>query len=428
MPTRPFNPFAVAQAQFDLVADRLELDGPARDLLRDPVHEHTFAVPVRMDDGTTRIMRGFRVLHNTARGPGKGGIRFHPAGSLDMVRALAMWMTWKCALVDLPLGGAAGGVAVDPHNLSEREQERLCRGWVRALAGELGPNVDVPEPDLMANPQHMLWMLDEFEAIHLARLPASFTGKPVDLGGSLGRREATGYGLVFCVREALKALGLRPDKALASIQGFGAVGQAAARMFGQIGGRVVCVASWDHADNVAHCFKREGGVDAEELASISDSFGGIDKARASQLGYEVLPQDAWLEQDVDVLIPAALENQITAENARMIPPRVRVIAEGAEGPTAPAAEELVAKTGVVVIPHLLANAGGVICSYFEQVQSSMNYYWELEEVLGRLDVKITAAYIAVSDLAKARGLSLRDAAHVIAVSRVASACRARGWV
>ncbi len=428
MPTRPFNPFAVAQAQFDLVADRLELDGPTRDLLREPIHEHTFALPVRMDDGGTKILRGFRVLHNNARGPGKGGIRFHPAGGLDMVRALAMWMTWKCALVELPLGGAAGGVAVDPHNLSEREQERLCRGWVRALSRELGQDVDVPEPDLMVNPQHMLWMLDEFEAIRQARLPASITGKPVDLGGSLGRREATGYGLVFCVREALKELGLRPEKALASVQGFGAVGQAAVRMFGQIGGRVACVASWDQADKVAYSFRKEGGVDAGELASISDSFGGIDKERASRLGYEVLPQDAWLEQDVDVLIPAALENQITAGNAGRIPPRVRIIAEGAEGPTAPAAEEAIGKTGVVVIPHLLANAGGVICSYFEQVQSGMNSYWGLEEVLGKLDVKITAAYIAVSDLAKARKLSRRDAAHVIAVSRVASACRARGWV
>ena len=428
MSTRPFNPFAVAQAQFDLVADQLELDESTRHLLRDPLREHTFAIPVRMDEGSTKIFRGFRVLHNNARGPGKGGIRFHPAGSLELVRALAMWMTWKCALVDIPLGGAAGGVAVDPHNLSEREQERLCRGWVRALASELGPNVDVPEPDLMTNPQHMLWMLDEFEAIHLARIPGSITGKPVNLGGSLGRREATGYGVVFCVREALKELGLRPEKALASVQGFGAVGQAATRMFGQIGGRVVCVASWNQADQVAYSFRKEAGVDAEELASISDSFGGIDKERASRLGYEVLPQDAWLEQDVDVLIPAALENQITAENAGKIPPRVRIIAEGAEGPTAPEAERTIGGRGVVVVPHLLANAGGVICSYFEQVQSNMNYYWELDEVLGKLDVKITAAYVAVSDLASARKLPLRNAAHVIAISRVADACRARGWV
>ncbi len=426
--TKPYNSFEAAQQQFDAVAERLELDRPARELLRSPVREYSFSIPTRMDDGSVRIFRGFRVQHNDARGPAKGGLRFHPLETLDTVRALAMWMTWKCAVVDIPLGGAKGGVVCDPHDLSLGEQERLCRGFVRQIAPNLGPNVDVPAPDVMTSSQHMLWMLDEYETLRGERLPGFITGKPVGMGGSLGRTEATGYGVVFTIREALKELGLRADGTRASVQGFGNVAQYAIELFGQLGGTVTCVACWDQREQAAFSYRKRDGVDLAELRSVTDRFGGIDQARARELGYEVLPDSAWLEQEVEILIPAALENQIHRDNVESIHPAVKVIAEGANGPTGPKADEDLHSRGIFVIPDFLANAGGVTCSYFEQVQSNANYYWARDEVLGNLDLKMTAAYIAVSDLARRRELAMRDAAYEIAVTRVAKACRDRGWV
>ncbi|HNX49199.1 MAG TPA: Glu/Leu/Phe/Val dehydrogenase, partial [Thermoanaerobaculaceae bacterium] len=344
------------------------------------------------------------------------------------VRALAMWMTWKCAVVDIPLGGSSGGVAVDVHSLSSGEQERLCRGWVRALSREMGPISDVAEPDLATNAQHMLWMLDEYEVLFHGRFPGFITGKPVGLGGSLGRKEAPGYGLVFCLREALKEIGLRPDKTLASVQGFGSLGRHAAELLERLGARVVCMSTFDSREKTPWAIRKQPHVQVAELAGITDTFGTIDRQRAAALGYEVMAGDAWLEQDVDVLIPAAVENQITAENVGRISPRVRIIAEGADGPISPEAEAVLRERGVLIVPHLLANAGGVTCSYFEQVQSNANYFWEKDEVLAKLDVRMTNAYYAVSDLARKRKLSMRDAALVIAVSRVAQACKARSWV
>jgi glutamate dehydrogenase (NAD(P)+) len=428
MATKGVNAFEMAQAQFDKVAAILDLDPATRELLRWPMREHSFAIPVHMDDGRVQVFRGFRVQHNDARGPSKGGIRFHPQETLDTVRALATWMTWKCAVVDIPLGGGKGGVICDPHHLSQREQEQICRGWVRQLARNVGPVSDVPAPDVMTSGQHMLWMLDEFEAIHGGHYPGFITGKPVGMGGSEGRTEATGYGVVFTLREALKELGLDVRKTTASVQGFGNVAQYAIRLYTQIGGKVVCVACWDETDKAAYSFRRGEGVDADQLVSISDRFGGIDKARAKALGYEVLEGDAWLEQPVDILIPAALENQIRADNAPKIHAKVRVLAEGANGPTTPEADAIAQEKGIFVIPDFLANAGGVTCSYFEQVQSNMNHYWEKDEVLARLDVKMTAAFHAVAELAKKRKLFMRDAAYVIAINRVAQACRDRGWV
>jgi len=423
-----FNPFEMAQRQFDHVADLLNLDQATRELLRWPQREYQFSIPVRMDDGKVKIFRGFRVQHNDARGPSKGGIRFHPLETIDTVRALATWMTWKCAVVDIPLGGGKGGVICDPHHLSAREQEQICRGWVRQMARNVGPLSDVPAPDVMTTPQHMLWMLDEFETIHGAKYPGFITGKPVGMGGSLGRTEATGYGVVFALREALKELGLSPAGTTASIQGFGNVAQYAARLYTQIGGKVICVSSWDQADQTAYSFRRESGIDVGELVAMADPFGGIDKARAAQKGYEVLSGEAWLEQDVDVLIPAALENQVRADNVAKIASRVKVFAEGANGPTTPEADQWLKQRSIFVIPDFLANAGGVTCSYFEQVQSNMNYYWEKDDVLGKLDVKMTSAFAAVSELAKRQGMFMRDAAYVVAVNRVAKACRERGWV
>ncbi|HUM00828.1 MAG TPA: Glu/Leu/Phe/Val dehydrogenase [Thermoanaerobaculia bacterium] len=423
-----FNPFEMAQAQFDKSADILGLDPATRELLRFPLREYHFAIPVRMDDGKVKVFRGFRVQHNDARGPSKGGIRFHPQETVDTVRALSMWMTWKCAVVDIPLGGAKGGVICDPHNLSAREQEGICRGWVRQVAKNVGPHQDVPAPDVMTSPQHMLWMLDEWEVIHGYKAPGFITGKPVGMGGSLGRTEATGYGVVYTLREALKRLNLDIAKTKASVQGFGNVSQYAVRLYQKLGGRVVGVSSWDQSDQTSYFFRKLDGVDPDVLLGITDSFGGIDKKKAAQLGYEVLPGGAWIEQDVDVLMPCALENQVTGETARKIRDRVRIIVEGANGPTTPEADTVIRERGIFVIPDFLANAGGVTCSYFEQVQSNMNHYWEQDEVLGNLDVKMTAAFHAVSDLAAKQKLYMRDAAYVIAVSRVAKACHDRGWV
>jgi glutamate dehydrogenase len=425
---KSFNPFEMAQTQFDKVADILDLDAPTRELLRNPLREFHFSIPVRLDDGSVKVFRGFRVQHNDARGPSKGGIRFHPQETIDTVRALAMWMTWKCAVVDIPLGGGKGGVVCDPHNLSAREQEQICRGWVRQLAKVVGHVVDVPAPDVMTSAQHMLWMLDEFELIHGGHYPGFITGKPVGMGGSLGRTEATGYGVVFTIREALKEMGIRPENTTASVQGFGNVAQYAIELYQRMGGKVICVSCWDQKDQISYTYRKKDGVDLKALLGITDRFGGINKEKARGAGYEVLPGDAWIQEDVDILMPCALENQVTAESAPKMGKRVRLIAEGANGPTTPEADKIIAERGIFLIPDFLANAGGVTCSYFEQVQSNMNYFWEKKEVLDRLDVKMTAAYLAVSEMARQRKLYMRDAAYVISVSRVAQACKDRGWV
>ncbi len=428
MAEKGFNAFKMAQEQFDRIAEKLELDGGTRDLLRTPLREYHFSIPVRMDDGTVKVFRGFRIQHNDARGPCKGGIRFHPQETADTVRALSMWMTWKCSVVNIPLGGGKGGVICDPHNLSLREQEAVCRGWVRQISKNVGPDVDVPAPDVMTNGQHMLWMLDEYETISGGRYPGFITGKPVGHGGSLGRTEATGYGVVFTLREAAKEAELELSSTTASVQGFGNVGQYAIELYNKYGGKVVCVSCWDQEDSKAYSFFREDGVDLKELRGITDRFGSINKVRAKEIGYEILPGDAWLTQDVDILIPAALENAITGDNVADIGERVKFIAEGANGPTTPEADEILFNRGITVIPDFLANAGGVACSYFEQVQSNTNYFWPKDEVIGKLDDKMTEAFYSVMEISKRRNISLRDAAYMIAISRVAEACRLRGWV
>ncbi len=428
MTKQAYNPFQMAQAQFDRVADILDMESAVRDLLRNPMREYHVAIPVRMDDGSVQVFRGFRVQHNDARGPAKGGIRFHPLETADGMKALAMWMTWKCSVVDIPLGGGKGGVVCDPHHLSLREQEQVCRGWVRQLARDIGPFRDVPAPDVMTNAQHMLWMLDEYETITGAKYPGFITGKPVGMGGSLGRTEATGYGVVFTVREALRQMGIKMENTTASVQGFGNVAQYAIRLYHQLGGKTLCVACWDQSDQVSYAYRRKEGIDLEELVGITDRFGGIDKTKAQDLGYEQLPGDQWIEQDADILAPSALENQINEDNVSRISKRVKLIAEGANGPTTPEADKALQERDIFVIPDFLANAGGVTCSYFEQVQSNMNYYWEKDEVLGKLDVKMTNAYLNVSELAANKKLFMRDAAYVIAINRVAQACRERGWV
>ena len=422
------TPLRLAQAQFDRIARRLGLDSGATQLLRVPMQEHRVALPVRMDDGTVTVFEGIRVQHNSARGPFKGGIRFHPSVSPDDVRALAMLMTWKCAVVDLPLGGAKGAIVCDPRTMSLGEQERLCRGWVRQMARSLGPTVDVPAPDMMTSGQHMLWMLDEFEAIHGGKAPGFITGKPVGMGGLPGHVEATGYGVISVLREALTRMAIEPRAATASIQGFGNVAQHAAQRFVQFGGVVVAVSSWDSQDRQAYTFRKSAGVDPFALAQLTDRFGTINRLAAAEHGYEVLPGAAWIEQEVDVLIPAALENQITGGNAPRVHGRVRVIVEAANGPTTAEANRMLDDRGVLVVPDILANAGGVTCSYFEQVQGYSNSFQDHEAVLRTLDSRMANAFGEVHDRADREQVSLRDAAYLIAIERVARACRERGWV
>ena len=422
-----FNAFEMAQRQFDAVADKLQLDEGIRDLLRWPQREFHFTVPVKMDDGSIKVFKGYRVQHNDARGPAKGGIRFHPQETVDTVRALATWMTWKCAVVDIPLGGGKGGVICDPHDLSSREQEALCRGWVRQVSRNVGPVQDVPAPDVMTNPQHMVWILDEYEKLSGGHYPGFITGKPVEVGGSLGRTEATGYGVIYTVREALKRRGVPIEGVRASMQGFGNVSQYAAKLFIELGGKVVAVSSWDNDDQCAYTFRNTDGIDVEFLLSITSRFGTIEKEKAGDNGYQVLEAEAWLEQDVEILIPAALENQITADNVGKISSTVKVLAEGANGPTTPDADSVLKERGIFVIPDFLANAGGVTCSYFEQVQCNTNFFWPKDEVLERLDQKMTTAFHAVADLAEETGEFMRDSAYMIAIQRVATACHLRGW-
>jgi glutamate dehydrogenase (NAD(P)+) len=428
MSSESFNPFHMAQQQFDAVANKLGLDQATKDFLRNPDREYHFNIPIRMDDGTYKVFRGFRVQHSDARGPSKGGIRFHPQETVDTVRALAMWMTWKTACVDIPLGGGKGGVVCDPRNLSMREQEAICRGWVRQVARNIGPLQDVPAPDVMTSPQHMIWMMDEYEKITGIKAPGVITGKPIGIGGSLGRTEATGYGVVYCLRESLNKLGIDIKNTTASFQGFGNVSQYAIELYTQLGGKAICVSCWDNQEKKSITYKKADGLNLKELLKITNKFGEIDKAKAADLGYEILDGGEWIKQEVDILVPAAIENQINAETAPFIAPTVKVIVEGANGPTTPEADEIIKSRNIHLIPDFLANAGGVTCSYFEQVQCNMNYFWSKEEVLEKLDSKMTSAYHAVYELSQEKNVFMRDAAYMISISRVAEAVKLRGWV
>jgi glutamate dehydrogenase len=421
------GPLAAARQQFLRSADHLRLGAAERDLLSSCLREYHVAIPIRMDDGSSHVFRGYRMQHNDARGPAKGGIRFSAAADADHARALAMWMTWKCALLDLPLGGAKGLVQCDPRVLSLREQERVCRGWVRQMLKNLGPNLDVPAPDMMTSAQHMLWMLDEFEVLTGEKAPGFITGKPVGMGGSPGRAEATGYGVVAVLHEALKEIGLPIDRSSASIQGFGNVGRHAAERYRALGGTVVAISAWDKNSGCAYTYRGKSGIDVADLMASTDAFGSVDPGKARAMGLEVLPGDAWLEQPVEILIPAALEEQVTGENVTRVHARARLLVEGANGPTTPDADLALDRAGVRV-PDVLANAGGVTCSYFEQVQGNTNYYWPRAEVLEKLESRMQHAYRAVSERARGEQRSYRDAAYLIAVERVADACRQRGWV
>lgn len=427
--TEAQNPFQQAQTQFDRGAELLGLPDEVRRMLRWPLREFSFQIPVRMDDGHVEVYLGFRVQHNDARGPAKGGIRFHPNETLDTVRALAMWMTWKCAVADIPLGGGKGGVIINPASLSTSEKERLCRGWVDQMWKNIGPRADVPAPDVGTTAQMMAWMMDEYTKLHGEYTPGVFTGKPVDMGGSLGRTEATGYGVIYTVREALKHLGLDPKQCVASIQGFGNVAQYAAIGFRDLlGGKIACVSCYDLGDKKPYTYSHPQGIDPRFLQSITDQYGTIDKARAASAGYVIEDETAWIGKEVDVLIPAALEGMINAQTAPLIHPRVKLIAEGANGPTTLEGDEVIRQRRIFLIPDFLCNAGGVTTSYFESVQNDMNFYWSRDEVLQRLDQKMTKAFHDVLQMSLDRQVYMRDAAYLVAIDKVVRAMRLRGWV
>ena len=423
------NAFEMAQRQFDHVAELLSLDPQVSEILRWPLREYHFRIPVRMDDGVMRVFQGFRVQHNDARGPNKGGIRFHPNETIDTVRALAMWMTWKCAVADIPLGGGKGGVVVDPATLSIGEKERLCRAWVGVVARNIGPRQDVPAPDVGTTPQMMGWMMDEYSKLAGEYTPGVITGKPVGGGGSLGRTEATGYGVIYTVREALKHLKMDSSQCVAALQGFGNVSQYAAIGFiEQLKGKVACVSCWDRDDKISYTFSHAGGVDPRFLMSITDQYGSIDKSKARAAGYVIEDGNAWISKEADILIPAALEGQINAESVQNVHPRVRLVAEGANGPTTPEADQVFKANNVFTIPDFLCNSGGVTVSYFEGVQNDMNYYWTHQEVIDRLDTKMTSAFNSVLVMSEKETVDMRDAAYMVAIARVVKAMELRGWI
>jgi len=429
MANKTLNAFEMAQQQFDRVADLLHLDPPVREFLRWPMREFHFRIPVRMDDGEIRIFQGYRVQHNNARGPNKGGLRFHPSETIDSVRALATWMTWKCAVADIPLGGGKGGVIVDPSTLTIGEKERLVRGWVQQMWKNIGPNQDVPAPDVGTTPQMMGWMMDEYSKLIGEFTPGVITGKPVGGGGSLGRTEATGYGVIYTLREAFNRLGMDAKNSKASIQGCGNVAQYAAIGFKEIlGGSVICVSYWDRDDRIAYTVSKEDGFDPRFIQSITDQYGSVDKEKAAAAGYAIEDADAWLKKDVDVLIPAALEGQINAESVHLISPSVKIIAEGANGPTTPDADQVIREKGIFLIPDFLCNSGGVTVSYFESVQNSGNYYWPKQEVLDKEEQILTKAFADVYEMAEDENVYMRDAAYMVAIDRVVKAMQLRGWI
>jgi glutamate dehydrogenase (NAD(P)+) len=411
------NPFAIAQAQLDEAAAELQLDPDMHTFLREAMREYHFTIPVRMDDGRTRVFRGFRVQYNDARGPAKGGIRFHPDETIDTVRALAAWMTWKTAVSDIPLGGAKGGVVCNPRELSRSELERLSRGYMRAIARFVGVTKDVPAPDVNTNPQIMAWMIDEYETIMGYREPGVITGKPGPLGGSAGRTPATALGGILAIREAAKALGVNLKGATCAVQGFGNVGSFAVKLATEVLGMKVVAVS----DEFGGIYKADG-IDYEALSKHVRRFGRVGEYAGSQ----PLDNDSLLTLDVDVLIPAAIENQLTGANAADV--KATIIAELANGPTTREADAIFAERNIFIIPDFLCNAGGVIVSYFEMVQNSYQFYWTEEFVNTELDSKMTSAFKSVYDMHIQRNVSMRVAAYLVAVQRVAEAVRLRGWV
>src|SRR5574341_1624575 len=411
------NPFEIAQRQLDEAAALLQLDPALHEFLRWPMRELHVTLPVKMDDGTTKIFHGFRVQYNDARGPCKGGIRYHPAETIDTVRALAAWMTWKTAAVDIPLGGGKGGIICNPKEMSPGEIERLSRAYIRQVGRIIGLEKDVPAPDVYTTPQIMAWMADEFSFLQGYNEFGVITGKPLALGGSAGRGDATARGGIYCLREAGKVLGLNLKGATAAIQGYGNAGTFAHKLGVELLGLKVVAVS----DSKGGIYQADG-LDYEKVMAHKEKTGSV----VGFPGTKDISNEDLLELEVTVLFPSALENVITGVNAGRI--KAKISAELANGPTTPEADVILYDNNVYVIPDFLCNAGGVTVSYFEMVQNAYDYYWDLPMVHERLDKKMTAAFHAVHECATRNHIDNRMAAYVVAVERVAEAVRLRGWV
>ena len=411
------NPFMIAQRELDTAVEILKLDHATHEMLRWPLRELHVTLPVRMDDGTVHVFPGFRVQYNDARGPCKGGIRYHPAETIDTVRALAAWMTWKTAVVDIPLGGAKGGIVCDPKQLSFGELERLSRAYIRQVGRILGLEKDVPAPDVYTTPQIMAWMMDEFSFLQGYNEFGMITGKPLTLGGSQGRDDATARGGIYCVREAAKVLGLNLEGATTAIQGYGNAGTFAHKLATEMLGLKVLAVS-DSRGGIYN----EAGLNYRGVTGYKQETGSV----IGFPGAQPISNEELLELPVTVLFPSALENVIRKENAARI--KAKIIAELANGPTTPEADTILFENRVYVIPDFLCNAGGVTVSYFEMVQNAYDYYWDLPMVHQRLDQKMTTAFHAVHDTADHYRVHNRLAAYLVAVKRVADAMHLRGWV
>jgi len=411
------NPFTVAQKQINDCADVLMLKHAERAMLLRPMRELHVSIPLRMDDGSIRVFQGFRIHYNDARGPCKGGIRFHPDETIDTVRALAAWMTWKCSLLDLPLGGGKGGVVCNPKELSQAELERLSRGYVRAIGDFIGPDKDVPAPDVYTTPQIMAWMMDEYSKMVGKNQFGLITGKPLHLGGSAGRGDATARGGMFTLREAAKKLGLALKNATVAIQGFGNAGSFAARLIESMFGSTI-VACSDSKGGVCN----HAGISVERICERKNETSSVIGVQ----GCSDISNEEIIEMDADILVLAALENVVTDKNADKI--KAKIVMELANGPTTPEADAILYKRGVHVIPDFLCNAGGVTVSYFEMVQNSYMYYWDINEVHQQLDRRMTHAYHKVLETSKNYRINMRQAAYVLAVQGVVEAMKLRGWV
>lgn len=410
------NPFEIAQRQFDIAADILDLDPGMRQILRVSQRELSVNFPVTMDDGSVRVFSGYRVQHNITRGPAKGGIRYHPSVNIDEVRALAMWMTWKCALVNIPYGGAKGGVVVDPKLLSIHELERMTRRFASEIAIIIGPEKDIPAPDVGTDAQIMAWIMDTLSMHRGYTVPAVVTGKPLDVFGSLGRADATGRGVSIVAREAATHLGMKLKQLTAVVQGFGNVGSISAELLAEMGVKVIAVS------DVTGGYYNRRGLNIQAMLHYAKQNRSLD--HYMEPGLERLSNGELLELDCDILVPAALENQITGANADRI--RARIIVEGANGPTTPTADEILYDRGIFVVPDILANAGGVTVSYFEWVQGLQEFFWSEEEINERLERIMVRSFGCVLELALKHHVPLRTAAYMVAVKRVADATMIRG--
>ncbi len=414
MPRENLNPFVIAQTYFKQAAERLEIDDGMQAILSTPKRVLTVSIPVRMDDDSYQVFIGHRVVHNMSRGPAKGGIRFHPDVTMDEVKALASWMTWKCACLDLPFGGGKGGVVVDPHKLSLHERERLTRRYTSEILPFIGPDQDIPAPDVYTDPQIMAWIMDTYSMTKGSTSLGVVTGKPLALGGSKGRDKATARGVQFVLREACKARKTAIKGAKVAIQGYGNAGSHLATLLHAEGARIVAV-----SDSQGGVLNPRGLDPARLLAHKAEG-----RSLKTFPGGKPITNKQLLELPVDILVPAALENQITANNAGRI--RARLVAEAANGPTTPLADDILFRRGRTVIPDILANAGGVTVSYFEWVQDFSSFFWDEDEVDKRLEVYMKRAYHAVAATAARHACSLRGGAYVLAVDRVAEATRVRG--